>query len=159
MREGGWGTLEGLQRNRAQLFFNWVPPPTTTPCVCVCMSLLSNFPADGSEALNTLVWQQPSYETLHMGSVLVVWLINLSTNQGLWQLHAPMNHSTQSQHEPKQPASRLTSACDLSWVDQSSDTLKRFLFLNFMAGYEIRLSMHHFMSKLYKRSSWQIIFI
>lgn len=38
-----------------------IEPPHHTTSMCVCMSLLSNFPADGSEALNTLVWQQPSY--------------------------------------------------------------------------------------------------
>lgn len=98
MSGGGCGTLEGLQRNRAQLVFNWVSPPTTQR-VHVCtqthtlLVLLSNFPADGSEELNASVWQQPSYETLHTGCVWVVWLIKPSTNQGLWQLRAPMNLS------------------------------------------------------------------
>lgn len=165
MRGGGWGTLEGLQRNRAQLVFNWVSPPLHHVCEWVHTGThpyfySAIFSADGSEELNTSVWQQPSYKTLHKGPVWVVWLIKPSTNQGRWQLHAPMNFSARSQHESKQPASCLTSACDLSWVDQS--TLSNFLFLspsNFMAGHEIWLSIIHHCRKQFFGDVCEIFFL
>lgn len=86
-------------------------PPYYTKSWCVRQNtrihlfLLSNFPADGSEELNTLIRQQPSYETLCTVSAVVMWLIKSSTNQGLWQLCAPI----------KSPVFLFTSACYLIW--------------------------------------------
>lgn len=116
---GGWIMLQGLQMNRAQLFFNWAPYHTHTHTQLVCRSLFSNFPAVGSVELNTLVEEQPS-ESLHMGSVLVVWLVNPCTNQGLWQQPGHINLCAQSQHKPK----RLSLCSQLGRV-----TYTRFFFV------------------------------
>lgn len=141
--EEGWIMLQGLQTNRAQLFFNWAPHHTHTHTAHVCRSLFSNFPAVGSVELNTLVEEQPS-DSLHMGSVLVVWLVNPGTNQGLWQQPGHINLRTQSQHKPELSASHLVLACALSWAEWR---IQKFIYLfifpqNYAADFQIWLSMH-----------------
>lgn len=137
--------LQGLQTNRAQLFFNWAPyhTHTHTHTAHVCRSLFSNFPAVGSVELNTLVEEQPS-ESLHMGSVLVVWLVNPCTNQGLWQQPGHINLRAQSQHKPELSASILVLACAISWAEWRIQRVF-FLFLFFspeLCGWFSNLAQH-----------------